>query len=147
MEQPEQAPEPMGITPYLTAILLCDQVIQDATTKKVTLVGVFDRAYVPAFPGGVAATLFARLTDAEGVYQFRIEHVYIPTNRVLGTADVPAQTITDRLQHVQLVLAMGLQVDEPGPYEIRLSANEAYLGRAPLEVLAAPAHGGLPHGD
>src|SRR5215212_9932140 len=134
MEPGEQASEPVGIAPYLTAILLCDQVIEDAHTKKVTLVGIFEGARLSSFPSSVSATLFVRFTDAEGVYQFRVEYVHVATNSVLGTAEVTAAPILDRLQPQQIVLPMILRADEPGSYEVRLLANGAYLGRAPLEV-------------
>jgi hypothetical protein len=147
MEPTEQPQEPVGIAPYLTAILLCDQVIEDAHTKKVTLVGVFERAQASSFPGSVSVTLFVRFTDAEGVYRFRVEYVHVPTNRVLGTVEVTAAPILDRLQPQQIILPMSLRVDEPGPYEVRILANGAYLGRAPLEVVAAQAGGGASHGD
>jgi hypothetical protein len=147
MEPGEQASEPVGIAPYLTAILLCDQVIEDTQTKKPTLVGVFDRVSIPAFPHTLAMALFARFTDAEGVYQFRIEYVRVPTNQVLAIVDLTTEPIPDRLRHYQIIARMGLQFGEPGSYEMRLSANGAYLGRAPLEVVAADASGGASHGD
>jgi hypothetical protein len=142
MEPGEQASEPVGIAPYLTAILLCDQVIEDAHTKKVTLVGIFERAQIASFPGSVSVTLFVRFTDAEGTYRFRIEFVRVSTNQVLGMVEVEAAPILDQLQTQQIILPMGLGVDEPGSYEVRLLANWAYLGRAPLEVTTAQASGG-----
>jgi hypothetical protein len=147
MEPTGQSQEPVGIAPYPTAILLCDQVIEDANTKKATLVGVFDRVQVVSFPAEISLALFARFTDAEGTYQFRVEHVHVTTNRVLGTIELTTQPIPDRLQHYQIVLPMRLRVDEPGSYEVRLSANGAYLGRAPLGVLPQQDSGGTASGD
>src|SRR5713101_4619369 len=99
MEPTEQPPEPVGIAPYVTAILLCDQVIEDAITKKPTLVGLFDRVDFATFPRTISMAFFVRFTDAEGIYRFVIEYVHVPTNRVQATAVVTTEPIPDRLRH------------------------------------------------
>ena len=63
-------------TPFPLALLLCDSVIVDERSKKKTLVGVFNRVWAKQFPTTYSPlTIYARLTDAQGRYDFRIDYV------------------------------------------------------------------------
>ena len=120
-----------GSTPYPLAILLCDQIIVDDRSKKKTLVGIFDLIYARQFPAKHhSLSVYVRLTDAEGQYKFRMDYVQIKTDKLLGRADIPAVTITDRLKAHELVMEFPpIEIPEPGDYEFRLWANDRYIGR------------------
>lgn len=119
-------------TPYPLAILLCDQIIVDERSKKKTLVGIFDSIYAEQFPVmHRPLSVYVRLTDAEGQYEFRMDYVQIQTDNLLGQGTIPGVSITDRLKVHELVMEFPrIEIPEPGDYEFRLWAGERYIGRA-----------------
>ena len=138
----DQSPEPStsGVTPYLLAMLLCDQAIVEAGTNKKTLVGIFDRVNVVGV--GLTPGVYAKLTDAEGRYRFRIDYVHVPTDRMLGQAETPDLIeVRDRLESFELVVRFPAVVDQPGLYEFRLFANGAYVGRTTFSAQQAQVGG------
>ena len=120
-----------GSTPYPLAILLCDQIIVDERSKKKTLVGIFDLIYARQFPvGHRPLSIYVRLTDAEGQYEFRMDYVQVKTDKLLGRGEIPAVPITDRLKTHELIMEFPpIKIPEPGDYEFRLWANDRYVGR------------------
>jgi len=135
-------PEPAGIAPFLVAILLCDQVIVEQGTGRKTLVGTLDRLSAASFPFDRDVTLFAKLTDAEGVYRVRVDFVHVSTDRLLGRVEVPDPVhVADRLGYLDIVLRLTAPIDGAGLDEFRVLANDAYLGRATLRVDNAPDPG------
>jgi len=121
-----------GTTPYPLAILLCDTIIVDERSKKKTLVGIFDVIYAKEFPAKHRPlSVYVRLTDAEGEYQFRIDYVQVKTDKLLGRGNIPPISITDRLKTHELIMEFPpIDIPEPGEYEFRLWANDRYIGRA-----------------
>ena len=119
-------------TPYPLAILLCDQIIVDERSKKKTLVGIFDSIYASQFPTKhQLLSVYVRLTDAEGQYNFRMDYVQVKTDKLLGRADIPPVDITGRLKIQELIMQFPpIEILEQGDYEFRLWANDRYIGRA-----------------
>jgi hypothetical protein len=126
-----------GATPYSLAMLLCDQVIVDERSKKKTLVGLFDIIYAKSFPAKhPSLSVYARLTDAEGQYKFRMDYVQVKTDNLLGRADIPPIDITDRLKTHELVMQFPpIDIPVQGEYEFRLWANDRYVGRVKFTAL------------
>jgi hypothetical protein len=118
-------------TPFALAILICDQVIVDEKSKKKTLVGVFDTINAVEFPANhPRVSIYARMTDAEGQYDFRIEHVQVKTDKLLFKGEILGVTVPDRLKMHELVLELqNVPLPESGEYEFRLWANDKYIGR------------------
>ena len=126
-------------TPFALALLVCDSVVVDERSKKKTLVGIFDTVYVAQFPTQhYPVVLYARLTDAEGQYAFRLEYVRVETDELLMSTDIPPVNLPDRLKIHELVFEPPpIPLTAPGEYEFRLWANSRYIGRA--KFLAASA--------
>ena len=126
-------------TPVPKALLLCDSVVVDERSKKTTLVGIFDRIFIRKFPGSHGPlTIYARLTDAEGRYELRIDYVQVKTDKLLAQAKLPALEIPDRLkEHEVIIEPPPVQIPEPGQYEFRLWANERYVGRVKFEAFGS----------
>jgi hypothetical protein len=124
-----------GVAPYLVAMLLCDQIITEAQTNKKSLIGTFDTVFWPGQPVLIPVAVYAKLTDAEGRYQFRIDYVHAATEQRLarGSLDPPVE-ITDRLGFYELAVRMPVPIQDIGTYEFRLLANDSYIGRAVLAV-------------
>lgn len=136
MNEPQhRSPEPPH--PALIAMLLCDKAIREAGTNKVTLVGIFDRIFSSVFPfdwlKGVA--VYARLTDAQGMYNMRIELVRLEDEQAVGRGEFQV-TVEDRMRAHEITMEFGrLRFEHPGKYEFRLFANDRYLGGAALDVV------------
>jgi hypothetical protein len=122
--------------PTVLALLLCDQVITDATSGKKTLVGLFDSMHPPNVPFPAPPfCIYARLSDAEGKYNFRVDIVHLEQDQKLGGVQVGEATAPDRLRFVDLVMQMppGLPLTY-GTYEFQLFANDVFIGRAIMLV-------------
>jgi len=136
-EQPLQGP-----IPVLTAMLLCDMVITDPDSRKKTLVGIFSLLRSLQFPTRRTMAVYARLTDAQGRYVFRLELVDIERDRVLADGVSDPAEIRDRLSSFDFALPITVTLENPGLYEFRLYANNAYLGRTTFTAVAIDSKGG-----
>ena len=127
----EQAP-----IPSVLVFLLCDQVIQEMGTNKKSLIGLFDRAWAAQFPAAWGPFwIFAKMTDGEGEYKFRVEVVKPETEKIVGRVDTPAAQIADRLTGIDLALRIPvITFEEPGIYEFNLSSNDVWIARTALNV-------------
>lgn len=125
--------------PALNAMLICDQAIQEEASGKTSLVGVFEavRAYhFPARHGFLC--VYAKLTDAQGAYQIRLELVRLDDLRIVGQNQLRA-TFGDRMAPAEVVFQIGdLVFEGPGRYEFRLYANDRWVGSKTLNVTKAP---------
>lgn len=120
-----------GVAPYPLAILICDQAINEENTNKKTLVGIFDRIYCPKFPWTYyPLTIYIRLIDAEGTYEFRVDYVQIKTDKVLAQGKFSGIKIDNRLSIIEVLLnPPPIAIPEAGQYEFRIWANNRYIGR------------------
>ena len=119
-----------GVTPIALAILLCDNVITDKDTKKKTIVGIFSRIFGPNFPIYHSFTIYMRLIDAEGNYNFRVEYVQMKTDKILVKGEISGIKVHDRLEIVEIILKPPpIKIPQPGKYEFRIWANNKYMGR------------------
>ena len=117
-------------TPFPLALLICGSAITEAGTNKKTLVGIFDRVWAKQFPVNQTMTIYARLTDAQGRYEFRIDYVQVKTDKKLAEGKISEVDIADRLQTSDILMTPPpVLIPEPGQYEFRLWANDRYVGR------------------
>jgi len=123
-------------TPVPVAFLICDQVSVELQTGKKTLSGLFDRIWVKVFPTTHGrSTLFARVIDCEGEYQFKFEYVQVSTQTILGEASGTV-TCRDRQQYSDLTLPWpAMPLPERGEYEFRLWMNDKFISRSRLTAL------------
>lgn len=138
-------PGPMAATagrqelphPVLQAMLVCDHAIREIGTNKVTLVGIFDRIWSSTFPIHWVKELsvYARVTDAEGEYQIRLELVRLDDEQAIGQGDGTV-TIADRMSSTELIFNLdALVFERPGRYEFRLFAEGRHVGGQVLNVV------------
>ena len=128
----------MNPIPSVSAILICDRVIEEAGTGKKTLVGIFERAHAPQVPALVPFAIYARLTDAEGDYRFRINISFLRSDReeVIGQLSAEIRNVQARLG----VLEVGLNLPpwpfpSFGRYEVQLYANDIYIAHTAIDVI------------
>ena len=115
-------------TPVLVAMLVCDTAIQEGTSKKYTLVGVFSEINVQTFPAmHESSWLYAKLIGCEGEYSTRIEFVRVSDQNVLVSGEGKL-IATDRHASVECVSNLpGLPLEIPGEYEFRLWMNDRFI--------------------
>lgn len=137
-ERAEPEPETEPLPPIPVAFLLCDYVITDEATKKKSLIGVFDRVWATRFPTQHRPiALYARLYDAEGEHDVRVEYVKVGEERVLAEAKGTLR-VQDRKRPVEFALTLpAIPIPEPGEYEFRLYVAGRYVQRA---VFTAELH-------
>lgn len=127
-----------GPTPVLKAMLVCDQTIRDELTHKVSVIGIFDKIIAPTFPvRHPMLTVYARITDAEGEYNFRLEFINLENNQKLGEGTETAEVGDRMVMHDLIFHLHGLQFESPGSYEFRLFADSQFVGHYSFQVMQA----------
>ncbi len=124
-----------GPTPVLKAMLVCDQAIRDEFTHKFSVIGIFDKILARTFPAThPQLTVYARITDAEGEYNFRLELINLENNQKLGEGTLAAE-VNDRMEMYTLIFNLhGLQFQSPGSYEFRLFSDSEFIGHHSFQV-------------
>lgn len=118
-----------GPMPVLLAMLVCEQVITDQATNKKSLISIFDQVNVGKFPTLFPMTVFARIADAKGKYELKLELAHLQDDKIVGEGKGSAD-IEDRVLTYDLMFNLPIKIPKEGDYEFRLYANDAYLGRA-----------------
>jgi hypothetical protein len=76
--------------PTLNAMLICERVIREAETGLVSLIGVFEGVQSPQRPTVVPALwVYAKITDAQGEYEFRLDIVRRNDEQQIAQAAIP----------------------------------------------------------
>ncbi len=122
------------VLPVMMAALVCDTHAVDPTTGKKSLIGIFDRVNAARFPVSRPITLYYKLTDAEGRYEFKIRFSSRGGEDLLAEA-TGEFTSKDRLKAMELVVPFPkLPLPSPGRYEFQLWANGMYIGTTSIDV-------------
>ena len=126
--------------PSLQALLVCEMVIEDITTRNKSIIGTFTHILAPGFPCiRPQMGVYFCITDAEGAYEFRLDLVHITTNQIVGRATISGVTINDRLAISDFgVMLSPVQFPAQGRYEFRLYANNAFIGNKDFNVIQQP---------
>ena len=133
----DQEPPP----PTLLAILICDQIVQDPSTGKHSLLGLFSQITASGFPcAHPQLHVFVSLTDghgpAAGVLRL-VRKGAQPEAPVLETrGDIE---FSHPLAIVDLIFnIVNLSLPAPGRYSFDFYCNGALLGSRPFDVVHAP---------
>jgi hypothetical protein len=127
--------------PKTNAMLICDYVITEQGTNKKSLIGIFEHIGASQFPVvHHAMSIYVKLTEAQGDYQFRLELVDLKNDRIITQGDLPGKIhITHPLETRELVFNfMGLKFETPGQYEFRIYANDRIFGQKVFMVGQVP---------
>jgi len=140
MSDPSEQPPPSrsAVHPALNAILICDQAIREEGTGKVSLIGIFENIGARQFPSkhGLLC-VYAKLTDAEGQYDVRLELIRLEDLMTIGQGHL-TMSVEDRMAPIELVFQLGgLVFGRPGRYEFRLYANDKSVGSKTFNVVEA----------
>lgn len=123
------------VMPLLLAGLICDVGVVDPNSGKKSLIGIFDQVFAGSFPTQRAMSVYLRLTDAEGYYQFQIEFAHVESRQAAPPVTSSVVRIPDRtLPFDFLVPLAAVEIPQPGRYEFRIKCNQAFLGTITLDV-------------
>lgn len=137
-------PTPSAVPPFLVAALVCDVAVRDPSTRKLNLIGVFDRVHVLKFPTRRAMSLYVKVTDAVGYYPLRVDFVRVESDELMARAEGKIDA-ADRKMSVDLHVSFPpLPIPAPGRYEFRIHASGMYLGSAFLDASQRQASAGPP---
>jgi hypothetical protein len=124
-------------TPKANAMLICDYVITERGTNKKSLIGVFENIGAATFPcTHFAMSVYIKLTDAQGGYNFRLELVDLQSDVMIGKSEMPEEVrVPSPLDAHELVFNLrGVRFMHAGKYEFRIFANDKIFGQKKLVV-------------
>ncbi len=129
-----------GPTPSLSAMLVCETIITDKITGRCSIINVFNHFRGKSLPMRIArVAVYARVTDAEGEYAFKLELVKLKDLQIVGTQTAPPVKIQDRMAVYELAFFMhNTTFGAAGPYEFRLYADGNFVGNHSF-VVVVPA--------
>ena len=127
--------------PSVQAFLVCDYVIEDTSTRKKSLIGLFTHLRAAAFPfQHQQLGVYFCLTDAEGTYQFDIDLFFLNTNELVCRATLPPVDIADRLHIADFGINNPMLIfPAPGRYEFRRRIGHAIIAQKDFNVIELPA--------
>lgn len=134
----------MPPTPVVKSFLVADSVIQDRSTGKWSVVGIFDRIFAPQFPCvHPVVAIYVKLSDALGRYKVRVEFREASEDRVVSTFEGIDIEVRDRLQGAEFgITTHGLPLQKPGRYLFQLYLNDEYAASVPLSAVKVEAAAG-----
>ena len=126
---------PSEVVPLLVAVLVCDTAVVDPSTGKKSLIGIFDTVHAATFPTMRAISLYFKVVDAEGFYEFAVRYVQVDSGEVLAQA-VGDLMANDRLVPSDLYLSFPpLPMPAIGRYEFQIWANSMFLGSTSIRAV------------
>jgi hypothetical protein len=124
--------------PICKAILLCDHVIVDALTKKLSIIGIFEAFAIVSTPPTTAPfTAFLQMTDGVGRYGVTIEIHDLQTGKILGrTREVQIEfpQRQTKLNFFSPVPPLPLPTPHVGRYDFVVFADGQEIDRQQFEV-------------
>jgi len=126
------------VVPLLVAALVCDVAVADPTTGKKNLIGIFHTVFAERFPTKRPMTLYMKVADARGYYEFEARYVQVESGRTLASAKGSIQA-PDRLGSTDLYIPFPpLPIPAEGQYEFQVWANSRFLGSISLDARPRP---------
>ncbi|MBM3221564.1 MAG: hypothetical protein FJZ38_23320 [Candidatus Rokubacteria bacterium] len=134
--QSAQNAEPEPPHPVLKAILLCERIIAEVGTTKITLVGTLGRLTSSQFPFDYrrGLELYVQITDVAGAYAMRMEVIRLEDERTIAEGET-VSVIADRMDAYDVGFELpSIPFERPGRYDFRVFANSRFIASAVLLV-------------
>ncbi len=127
-------------TPSVLSINVCDSIIRDETTKKVSLVGLFNTIRVNNFPySHPSLHVYIALTNGHGKYQTDIRFLSLSDNKPIVGMKGHLE-FQNPLQVVELnVCWQKLLFKKPGEFVVQVLCDGAPIGERKFIVIG-PEH-------
>ena len=121
---------PMGL-----ALVICDTIIEDKTTGKKSLIGIFDRIQAATFPcTHPAMSIFVSLTGGRGKYPCEIVCRHGESS-VMAFSAKGNIAMRDPGQVVDLLFQVkGVHFAQPGTYTVHFMVDEMLIMLRPLFI-------------
>ncbi len=115
--------------PIVMSINVCDEIIRDEISKKISLIGLFSQIQAATFPAHHPSLhVYVSLTDGHGEYEGELRFVSEEDNSVIASmkGKVPFQ---NPLQTVELNFAINnLKFEAPGKYRVEFFCDDDLVG-------------------
>lgn len=107
--------------PIVLSINICDTIIRDEITKKVSLIGLFSVIHANTFPVvHPLCHVYVALTNGHGLYKTTLRIVSLDNGQLIFNMDGDLN-IANPLQVVELNIGLqGLRFDRPGKYSVEV---------------------------
>ena len=123
------------VVPLLVAALVCDVAVEDPSTGKKSLIGIFNKVHASNFPTSRTISLYCKIVDAEGFYNLDVRYIQVGTSKVLAQTK-GGLTVQDRLGSTDMHISFpNLQIPTMGMYEFQIWANAMFLGSTSIEAV------------
>jgi hypothetical protein len=135
--------------PKCKAILICDQVIVDALSRKHSVIGVFETFFAPGFPGLTPSFFaFVQMVDGIGTYQLTIEVHDLDENSVIARMGVFPIEFPERVNKANFVCnILPFPLPHAGVYDLVVLADGQEIDRQKFEARLPPTPQGDPGHD
>jgi hypothetical protein len=125
--------------PIVLAINICDEIIRDEISRKISLIGLFNRIDATSFPVSHRSMhVYVSLTDGHKIYEGELRFVNDKDESAIFTlkSRVPFK---DPRQTVELNFEVrNLQFHEPGNYSVRFYCDGKLAGERRFIVNGPP---------
>lgn len=118
-------------TPIVLAVNICDTIIRDETTKKVSLIGLFSVIQASNFPATHPMMhIYAAVTNGHGKYRTSIRFVRMDKSEEKLLAEINGELIfASPLQVVEINFCLqGLKFDKPGEHVVKIVCDDSEIG-------------------
>lgn len=144
-ENKERVSQPKP-TPIVLSINICDNIIRDETTKKVSLIGLFSTIRANVFPcTHPQMHVYIVLTNGHGGYRTEIRFLDVDSKAIVSM--VGELNFQDPLQIVELNMCwQQLHFNKPGEYTVEVLFDNAPIGYRKFRIMGPqqeiyPTHG------
>jgi hypothetical protein len=116
--------------PKCKAILLCDQVLIDARTGKISIIGVFEEFVIRRRPGAIApCNAFLQLTDGIGKYGITVEAHDLREDKIVARTEVTEIEFQERASIQNLIIKLPILIEHDGSYDFVVFADGQEIDR------------------
>jgi len=123
-------------TPSVLSINICDAIIRDEVSKKVSLIGLFNTIKANTFPCvHPQLHVYAALTNGHGEYRAEVRFSNVEQNKAI--AGMIGDVVFDNpLQVIEMNFVwQGLNFQKPGPYAVEVLCNDELIGSRKFIVM------------
>jgi hypothetical protein len=122
--------------PVLLSINICDTIIRDEITKKVSLIGLFNVIKANTFPAKhPMLQVYVALTNGHGSYKADLRIQNVDENKIIMNLEAEL-TFANPLYVVEINFGLqGLKFDKPGKYSFQVLCDGEPIGSRDFTVM------------
>jgi hypothetical protein len=122
--------------PVALGLALCDHVIVERGTDKVSLIGQFSTIRLAAFPGvPLPFCVYCSLTGSAGDGTVRLEVVELESLAIVQEIDRPIR-LRDRLEELRRIFRLSeCRFPHPGSYDFQLLVDGEWIAQRRIRVI------------